>query len=451
MNRIQLSRWTRVHRIALASLVWFAACRDLPPAPSRVPVRPTRANRSTNAVPTVRTIDDDFADLADRVPGFGGMFYNAQGRLTIYSTNGSLTSLDRSQVLAVLRRHHPGKPQLAAEMDGATVLRAAYDYRQLLSAYRGPLNTLFTKTNGLVLTDIDESHNRITVGVSDSTAAGRARDLFDANGFGSDFVVVEVVGIPTPNSALTDPLRPVPGGAAMFLGSSSGVPCTQGFNLVKYMGTFSDTIATARFFTTASHCTSSQWSLDYSQGFQGGSFYASEIGDPGAFSSAPCDSGKLCRYSDASLFQFYDDSITSLDGSVAYPADTATLTFSSYVTMVDTPTPYDGEIVHMIGAASGRPRGNVLASCANISNITGWGNKELLCQTKSSYFSQSGDSGAPVIALYTGTTGGALGLHWGNTAVNGHFAYSWSSPMYSALQEFFDGLSGAPNLSPVVY
>lgn len=439
---------TGLRRIGLASLLCIAACQDLPPAPSRVSVRPNEASRSISAASAVRTIDDDFGDLADRVPGFAGMFYDEQGRLTIYTTKGSLNALDRSRVLDMLRRHHPGRPQPAAEVDDAVVLPAAHDYRQLLSVYRGPLRNLFIKVDGLVSTDIDESQNRIAVGVSDSAAASRARELFAANGFASDFVVVEVVGVTTPNSSLTDPLRPVPGGAAMFLGSYNGVPCTQGFNLVKYMGTFSDTIATARYFTTASHCTSSQWSTDYSQAFQGGSFYASEIGDPAGFIVPPCDSGHVCRYTDGSLFQFYADSVTSRDGSVA---DTATLTFSSYVTMVDTPTPYDGEIVHMIGATSGRRRGTIISSCVNVFNITGWGNKELLCQTKSSYFSQNGDSGAPVIALYTGTTGGALGLHWGNNTTNGHFNFSWSSPMYSVLEDFYYGVPGSPNLSPVVY
>ena len=34
-----------------------------------------------------RTIDERYADLADSVPGFGGLFYDASGRLTVYAKN----------------------------------------------------------------------------------------------------------------------------------------------------------------------------------------------------------------------------------------------------------------------------------------------------------------------------------------------------------------------------
>jgi hypothetical protein len=263
--------------------------------------------------------------------------------------------------LEVVTRHHPHRGSLAAQVNNAAVRPANYNYRQLLTEYRGPLSSLFSQIDGLVTTDIDEALNRIVVGV------------------------------------LT------------------------------------------------------QWSTENSQAFQGGSYFGHEIGDPAGFTDPSLCGSHVCRYSDGSVFEYSYDSIPALDGNVAYPADTASVTFSSYVAMLDTPAPYDSETVHMIGRLSGRRRGKVLATCVDVWNISGWGNRKMLCQVKASYFSQGGDSGAPVIVLYSPTTGGALGLHWGNQTSNGIWQYSWFSTMYGALSEFFYGMPGSPNFSPVVY
>jgi hypothetical protein len=302
----------------------------------------------------------------------------------------------------------------------------------------------------VTLTDIDEVRNRIVVGMSTDARAVEARTAFANAGLGG-YVVVTTAPPPIANSTLISPGRPVPGGAEIRLGAwTGGTPCTMGFNLVRYMGTFDDTVATARYFTTTSHCTSSQWSTDGTYAYQNPSFAATETGDPSGFTGAPCMTGYTCRYSDATVFTYYDDSLTADDGRVAYPTDTASTTFTTLVTMQDVPTPYVGETIHMIGAASGRRRGSVSTSCTNVWGISGWGSKELLCQNKASYFSNNGDSGAPVIALYSGTTGGALGQHWGNATTGGVFQYSWFSPMYAVLNDLY-ALSGSPNYSPVVY
>ena len=39
---------------------------------------------SSARVSGIRTVDDRYADLAERVPGFGGLFYDSTGRLTVY-------------------------------------------------------------------------------------------------------------------------------------------------------------------------------------------------------------------------------------------------------------------------------------------------------------------------------------------------------------------------------
>lgn len=67
-----------VSGLAVAGLF---ACRDLPEEPQRsLDARGALANR---VVRRIQTIDDDFAGLADQIEGFGGMFYDSNGRLNI--------------------------------------------------------------------------------------------------------------------------------------------------------------------------------------------------------------------------------------------------------------------------------------------------------------------------------------------------------------------------------
>jgi len=93
----------------------------------------------------------------------------------------------------------------------------------------------------------------------------------------------------------------------------------------------------------------------------------------------------------------------------------------------------------------------VTVACGDYYNISGWGNKGLLCQSKASYYAWDGDSGAPVITLYGDGTVSATGMHWGNVTVNGVWQVSYFSPTYSILDEFFSRIPGYQNFNPVVY
>lgn len=402
------------------------------------------------------TIDDEFAEIADSVPGFGGLYFDQSGSLTVVmqepqSFSTQLSRLERA-IARTKARRHGSKHSRDLEISGARVVAGAFSFRQLLSEYRGPLLHALPNIVGLVSTDIDEVRNRIVVGILTDANVTDARRVLVEMGVTSSMVDIVQSSAPTSNSLLADPLRPVPGGARIKTSVyPSWKPCTLGFNLLKYMGTFEDTVATGRYFVTASHCSSTQWSLDYSQNFQGGSFAATEVGDYYGFSGAPCTAGKVCRYSEASLYKYYADSITSDDGRVAFPTSIGDTSFTSYKTITSTDSPYTGMSVHMIGATSGRRSGNVTASCIDVYNVSGWGNKGLLCQCKASYFGTNGDSGAPVITLYGDGTVSATGLHWGNVTQNGTFQYSYFSPMYSVLYDFFYNIPGAQNFSPVVY
>jgi hypothetical protein len=100
----------------------------------------------------------------------------------------------------------------------------------------------------------------------------------------------------------------------------------------------------------------------------------------------------------------------------------------------------------MIGAASGRRSGTVQSTCVDVWGIDGWTNGRFLCQGKANYYSQNGDSGAPVVTAFGDGTAWATGLHRGN---NGNDR--WFSSMDDVLYEFYSRLPGNPIVSPVVY
>jgi hypothetical protein len=210
-------------------------------------------------------------------------------------------------------------------------------------------------------------------------------------------------------------------------------------------------VATDRYFVTASHCGSMRNSTDYTQFRQWTGYIGNETGDPSAFTSSytpACPTGRLCRLADAAIYTYASPSLSD-QGHVAY-AGASSISFSSLITVTGTQGPAVGYTVNMIGSTSGRRFASVIADCVDVYPINGWPNGEFLCQGKSGYLSQDGDSGAPVITLFVDGTAWATGIHWGNvTDPNTHVVYSYFSPIDGILGEFFYHLPGNPNFSPV--
>ncbi len=402
-----------------------------------------------------QTIDERYAALADEIPDFGGLFYDQAERLNVYLKDTTAGDRSRPQLAAFLTREQGGRhPELvAARLSNMRILRGKYNFRELLTLYRNSILPSIADLPTVTITDIEDSRNDIVIGVSSPEAIETVQSRVRAAGSPSGLVRVTIEPPVRINSLLTDSLRPIPGGAYIFrLTGTDSIRCTMGYNLVKYLGSLDDTVATDRYFVTASHCSSARNSLDYSQFYQHGGYIGAESGDPSAFTNSytsACPTGKLCRWADASLFTYVDPSLANL-GKVAYTG-LGSLSFSGFATVTAVQGPAMGYTVNMVGAASGRTFGTVTLVCADATNISGWTNGDLLCQDRATYTSQDGDSGAPVISLFSDSTAWAAGLHWGNHFNNGVFQYSWFSPMDELLGEFFDLLPGHPNLVPVQY
>jgi hypothetical protein len=441
--------------LALVALAFIAACNADDISTSRGAGAEARRSVYTPLRLPQATIDDRFDALTRSVPGFGGLFYDANGRLTIYVKDPStLAPASRSAVASFLAQERGGHraEQAAIDVANAAVLPATYDFHELLAFYRSVVLPAVPTITGITSGDIDETKNRIVIGVgsADLIAAVQAR----VAKLGAPAGMVEIKEVPptTVNSLLTDRLRPVPGGAHIYrLTATDSIYCTLGFNFVRYPGTIGDTVATDRYFVTASHCSSSRNSLDYSDSYQHGDIVANEWGDPAAFTNSytsTCPVGKLCRFADASVYRYNDPSLD--DQNHVALAGIGSLSFTGVATITSVDSPPVGYTVNMIGAKSGRRYATVEATCEDVFNIAGWTNGALLCQGRAAYFSQDGDSGAPVIELFGDGTAWAVGIHWGNYTSAG-VLHSRFSPMNNVLNELYTRLPGSPYFSPVQY
>ena len=350
--------------------------------------------------PGFRTLDDEYAELADRIPGFGGLFLDEAGHAHVY-----LTDVSRGREVQ----------ELAA--GGVQVHRGDYDFRSL-AGWKSRLLPLLDLP-GAVFLDADERSNRLVLGVEGGTNE-RVEAALRESGVPRAAVVVEDSEPIAPMAELTDQFRPIPAGVQIR--NQDGGGCTLGINA---MG------ATGRGFVTASHCSLLQFVLDGTVFFQRsvapGNRVGVEVTDPPFFAGGSCPSGRLCRYSDASFVDYDSDSLPQMS-LIANPSYCALDVGSRTVLpalprltldgTVPTTLP-SGAVVQKVGKTTGCTLGSVKSSCfdANVKDTV----FTLKCQTRVSSGAQGGDSGSPVFQQH-GAEATLAGILWGGTSNT--FVYS---------------------------
>jgi hypothetical protein len=350
--------------------------------------------------PGYRTLDDEYADLADRYPGFGGLFLDETGATHVYL-----------QDLALAR-----EVQELAE-GGVQVHQGRYDYRSL-NDWKVRLRPLLNLP-GAVFLDIDERANGLVLGITGGSGDVVERALRES-GVPREAVVVEDAEPIAPLEELTDRIRPVPAGVRIRRVNPSN--CTLGANATR-LG--------AAGFVTASHCSAAQFVTDgtvfHQNNVAAGNRIGVEVFDPPFFVGGGCPSGRLCRYSDAS-FVAYDSGATPQAARIANPifcslsAGPLTVLPALPRRVIDLPVPTfvaAGGFVHKVGQTTGCTYGAVKNSCvdSNVNNSP----FTLLCQTRVAAIAQGGDSGSPVFVPH-GNEATFAGILWGGTSNT--FVYS---------------------------
>jgi hypothetical protein len=382
--------------------------------------------------------DDELVRMGKAIPGFGGLFYDAEGYPTVYLRNPEAPA-SRSAL----------KSLGAGEV---RVLRGDYDFAQLVD-WKETLTPLLLGQPGVVFLDADESRNRVVVGVDASQVksldTGRLDKALAQGGVPRAAILYQavpaihdLVGVATDTtkkpatSSLVSAIRPAPGGVQIiFLDLPLAFGCTLSFNA--YLGS-------AFGFVTNSHCTRSRGEVEGTPYAQGndlfGATIATEIADPPYFTGDPCPSGFKCRYSDSSFAQ-YNGNSTSLGGfrQLARPSSRGSLVgsttlkpSSSRFTIGSTSSALQGQTVNKIGVTTGWTYGPIVATCASV-GITGT-SFGLLCQNIVQAGSDHGDSGSPVFSWTTGNSVKLLGILWGGGTSSGVEVFVYS-PLANIQQE----------------
>lgn len=352
------------------------------------------------------TLDEEYARLAEGVPGFGGLYLDEDGVTHVY-----LTDLSREKEVQYLGAR-------------VTVQQGDYDFRDLF-AWKDEVRPLLAE-RGAVYLDIDERRNRLVFGVERASLEDfnlTLKRFLEDTHVPSEAVVTEAADPIEPWELLTDRIRPVPAGVQIQ--NASGGNCTLGINATR---------AGVKGFVTNSHCTAVQSLVEGTSFFQNttGStnFIGTETVDPFFFFGGSCPLPRMCRRSD-SAFVAYSSSLLSAGGKIANPNCSfgqGTLTVNPQtprlpVTGVMFLSPVSGSIVNKTGQTTGCTFGFTIGTCvdanAKDSIIT------FLCQNRVAGVGDHGDSGSPV--FFHGSDHATLaGILWGGNV--GTYVYSpWTN------------------------
>lgn len=380
--------------VVVAALV--AGCTE-PTLESGAGSRSPSVSAGFAAQPPARpaTLDDQFAQLAEEVPGFGGL-YMEDGELRAYLADPRVVDAPaaNANVRAAVARFLDVNDARGRGRELAAAMRFSrgeFEFRQL----RGFHQRLFARAGdaSITLLDIDERRNRVVVGVENEGAAEGVRAFAASLGIPARALIVEVRPPVSTLALLSDQIRPVPGGVKIEY--AAGAWCTLGVNARDKL--WDATFTSTNYFVTNSHCSNSFASTDgvsYGQPTLSNGI-GTEVYDPPLQYGYPnCPDYEYCRFSDATL-AVYNVSATSIHwpyiaqttSGTTYAGVTANVFFQSGR------TPYAGETVTKVGARTGTTAGMVTETCSSVKHPDGpW----MICQSRANLTADKGDSGAPV-------------------------------------------------------
>jgi hypothetical protein len=359
------------------------------------------------------TFDDALARLNEEVPGFGGLFLDETGRLTVYLVGGEEElPLVRARLLPKLVR---GGERVVGDIP-LHVLPARYRFAELKKwndRLMGPVLSL----PGTILTDVDEASNRLRIGVENSEAAKQVEAELARLGVPSEAVIIEEMEPIVMLATLRDRVRPLEGGLQI---NFPGFLCTYGFNATR---------AGVAGFVTNSHCTSTQGGVEntpYWQPLQNGdTFIGTETVDP-VYTRSKCPlslRGRVCRYSDSAFAQLATTEFSR--GFIEQTSEIGSLTIVGSFRIVTEASAVNGQVINKVGRTTGWTQGTQTNTCVNVS-VSG-SNIVQLCQNMvqaSSVIVGAGDSGSPAFRIQSGTDVALVGILWGGNQSGTLFVYS---------------------------
>ena len=366
---------------------------------------------------TPYTIDDQFADVAEQVPEFGGLYYDEDVlKVVLTDTDDAVFRRAVRAITTVFGKDLP-PPESIEPVQGT------FQFTEL-RAWKGRAGPTLSMDEVTSL-DVDERRNTVTVGIQDMADRDAVEQLLTERGIPAEAIYFKHRGVFTVDNhqlipQLQGATRPLRGGlAAGVAGSSAGSGGTIGF-LTWRGGEIG--------FVTNEHVTTNAGSVgdSWSQPAQNAAD-AVETADAGTFTGGACPSGCTCTWADASFFRL-NPGATGRIGLIAKSSHYWPHSLASRVS-VKGGTLACGNTAHWTGSMSGHQEGTVVETCCDVdADWSGVGNSPnvvtQLCQTIVEGGSrQSGDSGGPMYRPHWGFIEVSLhGIYWGSIGEERAFA-----------------------------
>lgn len=378
---------------------------------------------------TVRTLmgpDKRFNEISEGVPEFGGYWMDEQGNMVV-----ALTDLSKRTAVANLT-----STELRDKIRGTSgtirYVEVSRPFRQLLGWRERILGRLVARGD-VTLLDIDQTINKLFIGVETKAAISGVRNLADTLRIPADAISVAVMARAQPdigisddnamphNHMLGDHFPQTLGGIRVRLSTAWNLPCSLGLGVE---------IGSNQRYITSSHC-SDFATLETDLALHQPSSSASdrigyEVEDPEStclWESPHNDDNTLCRWADVALYS--DDAPGNSRFKRGWAATTEGTTGTaarrhnhangdSVYTMNSEGGEVSGQFVIKVGARTGRKHGRLRRDCVD---ILGWVETYTLrCQNLADYERANGDSGGPVFS----SDGAFFGIHTGTTVFEGN-------------------------------
>jgi hypothetical protein len=138
----------------------------------------------------METHDDLLLRVERAAAGFGGMFIDRDGRLTVYLLDSAQLPAARAAIETVFGRG-------VVPAAGLRAVAGQYTVSQLAAWTQQAAGVM--ELSGVTFVDLDEARNRVTIGIDDSSKAQAVRQILGSLDIPSGAVVIDTA----------DPIRPV--------------------------------------------------------------------------------------------------------------------------------------------------------------------------------------------------------------------------------------------------
>ena len=379
------------------------------------------------------TLDAALARVAERMPGFAGVYVDAEDRLHVRLRDTGRSADAVAALASVFGADRITAREIVTEP-------AAHSFAEL-DAWRDRARSVFV-LDGVVSLDLDERRGRVVVGVESEADQELVEARLAALDVPREVSEVVVEGPIVATATLSSTVRPRVGGLKIV---SGGQACSLGFNA---------TLGGTDGFVTASHCTG-EMGVSNGVGFsQGSNSIGNETVDPPFFTHAEvfdCFVGFECRWSDAAFADYSVESYPGVARTTSRGRVTGSVTFPSMDNVFNVMTykdyPFVGEPLDKMGWRTGWTYGNVERACIDREYPEAdRPDTIMLCQGLVDAGGDEGDSGGTVFRLFQDreTSGRVIvyGVTWAVTEDKRKFFFS---PMVNIFDDF--ERAGHSNLS----